>query len=155
MNIITIIQTALTALNSESELFLLERSRAENEELNHTSDVVIVLPDWRGQSQFTQALEITTRRTYNIHFKTLDEWDNSDNNIPTSYESETSVDKIERMETLANSVFYYIQKNSNLFPEIIKKLTWSIPRPILRANNGTMTGVEVQLNITFKGERNC
>ena len=82
MNIITIIQAALTALNSDAQLFLLERSRAESEELNHTGDVIVVYPNWRTNNDLTQALELRKKREYNIVFKTLDEWDNSDDNLP-------------------------------------------------------------------------
>lgn len=155
MNIITTIQTALDALNNSAELFLLEQSRAENEELNHEGDVIIVLPDWRTSNSLTQGLELMKTRVYNIAFKTLDEWDNSDDNLPTSYDSSTSVDRIESMEKLADSIFSYIAANNNLFPEIQKKLTWSIPKPILRENNGTMSGVRVQLTVVFSGERVC
>lgn len=155
MNIITTIQAALTALNNDAELFLLEKSRAENEELNHESDVIVVYPDWRDNDNFTQSLEINTTRVYNIDFKTPDEWDNSDNNLPTAYESETSVARIENMKILANSIFYYITSKKNLFPEIQEKLKWTTPRPILRANNGTMSGVSVQLTVVFSGEVVC
>lgn len=155
MNIITIIQTALTALNNNAELFLLEKSRAENEELNHESDVIVVFPDWRTQNTFTQSLELNKVRVYNVDFKTPDEWDNSDDNLPTAYEAKTSADRIEDMETLADSVFSYITANNNLFPEIREKLRWTSPTPILRANNSTMSGVSVQLTIVFSGERIC
>lgn len=155
MNIITIIQAALTALNNTAELFLLEKSRSENEELEHTKDVIVVFPDWRDTDSFTQSLEINTTRVYNIDFKTPDEWDNSDNNLPTAYESETSVARIEKMKTLANSVFHYISANNNLFPEIREKLRWTSPRPILRANNGTMSGVTIQLTVVFSGTIIC
>lgn len=155
MNIITIIQTALTALQSDAELFLLERARAENEELNHESDVIVVYPDWTSSNEFNAGLEIISNITYNIDFKTPDEWDNSDDNLPTSYESKTSADRIEKMETLANSVFYYITKNNDLWPEINTKLRWRLRNPILRANNGTMSGVSIQLTVNFKGEKLC
>lgn len=155
MNIIETIQTALDALNNDADLFLLELSRSENEELEHTKDTIIVSPDWRTTNSFTQALELRKTREYNIVFKTPDEWDNSDNNVSTSYNSETSTDRIENMEILADSVFSYISNNNNLFPEIMEKLKWSSPRPILRANNGTMSGVEIKLTIVFSGERVC
>lgn len=155
MNIITTIQAALTALNNNAELFLLEKSRAENEELNHKSDVIVVYPDWRTGNTFTQSLELNKNRIYNIDFKTPDELDNSDDNLPTAYEAKTSADRIEDMEILADSIFSYITANNNLFPEIREKLRWTSPRPILRANNGTMSGVTVQLTIVFSGERVC
>ena len=153
MNIITTIQTALTALNNSSELFLLERARAENEELNHESDVIVVYPDWRTANELSRALELMKTRTYNIDFKSPDEWDNSDDNLPTAYQSSTSVDRIELMETLADTVFSYISAHNNLFPEIQKKLQWRMLNPILRANNGTMSGVSVQLTVVFSGDR--
>lgn len=155
MNIITIIQAALTALNNDAELFLLEKSRAENEELEHTTDTIVVYPDWRTTSIFTQSMEINKTRIYNIDFKTLDEWDNSDNVAANAYDSETTVNKIENMSVLANSIFHYINLNNNLFPEIIEKLRFTEPRPILRANNGTMSGVTVQLTVIFKGTIIC
>ncbi len=155
MNIISIIQTALTALQSEAELFLLERARAENEELNHESDVIVVYPDWTSSNEFNSSLEINSERVYNIDFKTPDEWDNSDGNLPTAYESLTSADRIENMEKLANSVFFYIANNNDLWPEITKKPKWRARNPILRANNGTMSGVCIQLTINFKGEKVC
>lgn len=155
MNIITTIQAALDALNNDADLFLLEQSRAENEELNHTKDTIVVSPDWRTGNDFTQSLELRKKREYNIVFKTPDEWDNSDNNASNSYNSSTSVDRIEAMEVLADSVFFYISNNNNLFPEILEKLKWSSPRPILRANNGTMSGVEIKLTVVFSGDRVC
>ena len=155
MNIITIIQSALTALNNTSELFLLERARAENEELNHEKDVIIVFPDWRTSTILTQGMELSKSRVYNIDFKTPDEWDNSDGNVPTSYESKTSADRIEAMETLADSIFSVISSNNGLFPEIKSKLQWKTLNPILRANNGTMSGVSIQLTVMFSGEKIC
>ena len=155
MNIITIIQAALTALNSTAEIFLLERARAENEELNHTGDVVIVYPDWKTTNELTQSLEAIKTRIYNIDFKTLDEWDNSDDDLTKSYDGSSSVDRIEDMEILADSVFFYISNNNSLFPEIQKKLAWRTQEPILRANNGTMSGVSVQLTVVFSGDRVC
>lgn len=155
MNIITTIQTALTALHSDAELFLLEQARAENEELEHIGDTIVVFPDWRGSTQFNQGLEAITTRVYNIDFKALDEWDNSDNDPLKAYNATTSVDIIERMSTLVRSVFTYITANNGLFPEIVEKLRWTEPRPILRENNGTMSGVKVQLTVVFKGERIC
>lgn len=155
MNIITIIQSALTAMNNTSELFLLERARAENEELNHEKDVIIVFPDWRTSTILTQGMELSKSRVYNIDFKTPDEWDNSDGNVPTSYESKTSADRIEAMETLADSIFSFISSNNGLFPEIKSKLQWKTLNPILRANNGTMSGVSIQLTVMFSGEKIC
>lgn len=155
MNIITTIQTTLTALNNIAELFLLERARAENEELNHEKDVIIVFPDWKTTNQLTQGMEIIKTRTYNIDFKTPDEWDNSDGNTPTAYQSLTSADRIENMETLADSIFAYISAHSDLFPEIQEVLSWKVLNPILRANNGTMSGVSIQLTVKFKGQNIC
>jgi hypothetical protein len=155
MNIITIIQSALTALDNSAELFLLEKSRAENEELNHESDVIIVYPDWRTSTILTAGMELSKARVYNIDFKTPDEWDNSDGNLPTSYDSLTSATRIENMEKLADSIFRWITINNGLFPEINEKLQWKTLNPILRANNGTMSGVSIQLTISFKGEFDC
>jgi hypothetical protein len=155
LNIITVIQTALIALNSDAELFLLEQSRAENEELNHTGDVIIVYPDWESRTEFNQSLEAITTTVYNIVFKTLDEWDNSDDDLTKSYDNSTSVDRIEAMEKLARSVFWYISANNDLFPEIKEKLKWTSPKPILRENNGTMTGVKTKLTVNYIGERVC
>ena len=155
MNLITIIQSALTALNNTSELFLLERAMAENEELNHEKDVIIVFPDWRTSTILTQGMELSKSRAYNIDFKTPDEWDNSDGNLPTAYESKTSADRIEAMETLADSIFSYISSRNDLFPEIKSKLQWKTLNPILRANNGTMSGVSIQLTVTFTGDKVC
>jgi hypothetical protein len=155
MNIIIIIQSALTALNNTSELFLLERASAENEELNHEMDVIIVFPDWKTNTALTSGMELSKTRTYNIDFKTLDEWDNSDGSLPTAYDSKTSADRIEAMETLADSIFSYISSRNDLFPEIKAKLQWKTLNPILRANNGTMSGVSIQLTVTFAGEKIC
>ena len=155
MNIITIIQTALTALNSDADLFLLEENRANDAELEHIKDTIVVFPDWKTENELTQGLEIIKTRKYKIDFKTPDEWDNSDNNLPTSYNSTTSVDRIERMEILADSVFSYITLNNGLWPEIQSMLVWRFPEPILRANNGTMSGVRCELTIKFSGDRIC
>ncbi len=155
MNILAIIQTALTALNNNSGLFLLERSRAENEELNHENSVIIVYPDWKTINKLNQGIEVSKSITYNIDFKTLDEWDNSDVTTPTSYNSLSSANRIESMEVLADSIFSYISANNDLFPEIVEKLQWKGLNPILRANNGTMSGVSIQLTIVFKGQRIC
>ena len=81
MNIITVIQTALTALNSDAQIFLLEKSREAHEELEHTGSVIVISPDWTTANQLTQGLELFKKRVYNINFKALDEFDNSDNNI--------------------------------------------------------------------------
>lgn len=155
MNIITTIQAALTALNNTAELFLLERSRAENEELEHTGDVIVVFPDWETGNKLNQGMELLKRRVYNIDFKTLDEWDNSDGQASTSYEAKTSAERIEDMEVLADSIFSYITSNNDLFPEIREKLQWRGVGVILRANNGTMSGVSIQLTIVFSGDIVC
>ena len=155
MNIITTIQAALTALNSNAELFLLERARAENEELNHTDTVIVVYPDWKSNNKLSQGIELMKTQIYNIDFKTLDEWDNSDGNLPTAYDSKTSVQRIDEMEVLADSIFSYISAQNGLFPEIQEKLRWEMTAPILRANNGTMSGVSVRLTIVTSGIRIC
>ena len=93
MNILTIIQTALTNLNSTAELFLLEKSRSENEELNHVGEVIVIFPDWKTQTDLNQGMEINKKRTYNIDFKTLDEWDNSEAFVTKTYEDTTSIDR--------------------------------------------------------------
>lgn len=155
MNIIQLIQDALTALNSDAEVLLLEQSRAENEELEHTGDTIIVYPDWTANNEFSSALEINTTRTYNIVFKTIDEWDNSDNKKETSYNSKTSVDRIEEMTTLSNSVMRWIANNRDEYEEIVSKPSWSSPRPILRENNGTMSGVVLRMSILLTGNIQC
>jgi hypothetical protein len=155
MNLISLIQSALTALNNSASVYLLERARAENEELNHTGDVIIVYPDWKTTTTLTQGMELHKSRVYNIDIKTLDEWDNSDNNIPTSYNSKASSERIEDMEILCDSIFTYINANNENFPEITEKLQWKSKEPILRKNNGTMSGVSIQLTIVFKGTRIC
>ncbi len=155
MNIITLIQTALTALNSNAEVFLLSEPRAQNEELEHTGTAIIVYPDWDSENRLTQGLEITEIRRYNIDFKTPDEWDNSDNNSSTSYNSITSVDRIEEMNTLANSVFMWIAAKADEFPYLNKMPSWRKPSPILRAGNGTMSGVNVKLTLDIKGDYKC
>lgn len=155
MNIITVLQTALTALNNNAELFLLEKARAENEELNHTGTVIVVYPDWKTTNKLSQGFELLKTRIYNIDFKTLDEWDNSDNNLLTSYDSKTTTERIEDMEIMADSLFSYISKENGTFPEIQEKLKWEMVSPILRANNGTMSGVSVRLTMVFSGQRIC
>ena len=155
MNILTIIQTALTNLNSTAELFLLEKSRSENEELNHIGEVIVIFPDWKTQTDLNQGMEINKKRIYNIDFKTVDEWDNSEAFVTKTYEDTTSIDRIEKMEILADSIFSYISSHNELFPEIGKKLVWKTLNPILRANNGTMSGVSIQLTIEFSTDRIC
>ena len=155
MNIITTIQTALDGLNSEADLFLLERSRAENKELENTKDTIIVYPDWNGSNEQNSGAEILSTRLFNIDFKTPDEWDNSDDDSDLAYDSETSAAKIEAMETLANSVFSWINTNKDQFPELSSNLTWRMIAPILRANNATMTGASYQLTMNFIGSRTC
>ena len=155
MNIITIIQEALTALNNDADLFLLEKSRAENMELENTTDTIIVYPDWRTTNTFTQSLELNKNRVYNIDFKTPDEWDNSDGNESKSYNDKTSSERIEDMKILANSVYSYITANNNLYPDSREKLKWRNHRTILREGNGTMSGVSTRLTIVFSGDRVC
>jgi hypothetical protein len=155
MNIATIIQSALTAINNTAQLFLLEKSRSENEELNHTGDTIVIFPDWKTTNEFNSGMEIKKKRIYNIDFKTLDEWDNSDNVDANSYNSLTSVERIESMEILADSIFSYISSHNELFPEITEKLIWKVNNPILRANNGTMSGVSIQLTVMFTGTKIC
>ncbi len=158
MNIITIIQAALVALNSSAELFLLEESRADNEELEHTGDTVVVFPDWKTSTNINQGGELVKTRRYNIIFKTPDEWDNSDNNESKSYDGETTIERIEAMETLADSVFSYISINpsqNSLFDAIREPLRWEYSEPIIRANNGTMSGVKARLTVIFRGDVVC
>ena len=155
MNIITTIQTALDALNSDADLFLLSRSRAENQELEHEKDVIVVYPDWRDTNQLTPAMTILKTRIYNIDFKTPDQWDNSDDDESLSYDSETSAEKIESMDILADSLFAYITANNDQFQEIQEKLSWRTLSPLLRVNNGTMSGVSIQLTVVFARNRTC
>ena len=155
MNIITTIQAALTALNNDADLFLLEKSRAENLELENITDTIIVYPDWRTANTLNQGMEIIKTRVYNIDFKTPDEWDNSDGNTSKAYVNETSANRIENMKTLANSVFHYISTHNNLFENITKNFRWRNNRIILREGNGTMSGVNIQLTVVFSGERVC
>ena len=155
MNLLTTIRTALTALKKDADIFILQRARAENEELNHEKDVIIIYPDWKTVNSLSQGMEIIKTRTYNIDLKTFDEWDNSDGNLPTSYQSKTSVDRIEDMEILADSILRFISVNNLQFPEIKEKLNWKVISPILRANNGTMSGVSIQLTIVFSGQIIC
>ena len=152
MNIITLIQTALTALVNDSGLFLLDRSEAESNELNHTSSVVIVYPDWT-EKDTPQNFELLVNRSYNMVFKMPDEWDNSTGQTVTSYEAKTSVDRIEEMSQLANSVFMYLYNNMDTLK--LRSISWNKPKPVLRANLGTMSGVEIKLDIEFTGEFNC
>lgn len=155
MNITTIIQTALTALNSSAELFLLEEHRANNEELEHTGDTIVVFPDWKTENSLNQGLEVIKTRKYNMVFKTIDEWDNSLNKIEKSYDGKTSLDRIEEMEVLADSVFSYITAKNEFWPEIQQKLKWRYPTPILKSGNGTMSGVKVELTVVFSGNVGC
>lgn len=155
MNILTIIQDTILSLGVDAEVFLLEERRADNEELEHTGDTIVILPDWKTETKLNQGLELFKTRVYNIHFKTLDEWDNSDAISEKSYNDESSIERIERMEILADSIFSHITANNGSYPEIREKLKWRATEPILRANNGTMSGVVIQLTITFNGERVC
>ena len=155
MNIITTIQAALTALNSTAELFLLEESRAENEELENTGDTIVVFINDTDNNELTQGMELHTTAVYDIDFKTPDEWDNSDGNNTLSYNSAASSVRIENMKVLANSVFTYITAKNDLFPEITEKLKWKKRRTILREGNGTMSGVKIQLTVVFSGDRIC
>ncbi len=154
MNIITYIKTAISNLSLDADVFLFTKARAENEELEHTKDTIIVYPDWRTTNVVTPAMSINKQRVYNIDFKTLDEWDNSDNNILTSY-SETTLDKIERMEILADKIFLYITAHKELFINVNDKLAWRMVEPIVRQNNGTMSGVSIELTIKFNNIVNC
>jgi len=155
MNLFAIIQSTLDTLNNDSELFILERARAENAELEHTKSVIVIYPEWKTDNKLSEGNELIKTRTYQIDFKTPDEFDNSDNNLSTSYNSITSVDRIESMEILADSIFSKINANNGLWPEITKKLQWKVLNPILRANNGTMSGVSIQLTVTFSGTIIC
>jgi len=154
MNITTYIQDALTAFNYDAEVFLFTKVRAANEELEHTQPVIIVFPDWTTQTILTQGFELVKTRRYNIEFKQLDEWDNADNDS-TDYGYST-VEKIEEMEKLADSIFSYISINiGSKYPEIRKKLSWRAVKPIVRERSGTMSGVVIQLELVFTGARIC
>ena len=153
MNIVTYIEAALTAFLYDAEVFLLTKVRAANEELEHTKPVIVIFPDWTTQTVLTQGFELVKTRRYNIEFKQLDEWDNADNDS-TDYGYST-VEKIEEMEKLADSVFSYISIHTDTYPEIRKKLSWRAVSPIVRERNGTMSGVVIQLEIVFTGARIC
>jgi len=131
----------------------MEKSRAENEELEHTGTVIVVHPDWSTTSQLNQGMELLKTRVYNIDFKTLDEWDNSDSD--NNDYGASSVALIESMEVLADSIFSFIAARNDLFPEIRNQLKWKTNDLILREGNGTMSGVRIQLTIVFTGERIC
>ena len=145
MNILNYINIALTAFAYDAEAFLLTKSRAANEELEHTKPVIVVFPDFSAQNKLSAGFEILKTYRYNIEFKQLDEWDNSDSN-PDSYGAST-LDNINEMERLADSVFSYIAINSGgVFPDIQNgTVSWRMVRPIVREGNGTMSGVIIQL----------
>lgn len=154
MNILQVIQDAITAINANANVYLYEKSRDENESLNYTTPVIIIFPDWTTSNNFSQGNEILKQRIYNIDFKTQDEFDNSDADITKSYNDITSVDRIEAMEVLCNSLLYWIQANQDTY-NIEGRLIWTTPRPILRENSGTMSGIRIRLTINFKGEKIC
>ena len=150
MDIYNAIRQAVADLNSTATVLLLEATRAENEELEYTCDVIVLNPDWTTNSVFNQAFLLMNTSTYNIDFKTLDEWDNSDNNS-VDY-GQSSVELINAMELLANSVFMNVSRNENYNLE--SPLKWST-EPILRANNGTMSGVRVRLTAVYPANTIC
>ena len=154
MNIKTPIQAALTALNSSAELFALERSRAENEELQHSeNDIIVIYMDWKVGDELNTGFEITENREYEIVFKTYDEWDNSDADNQKSYNLLSTMSIIERMQTLANSVFRWISISPD-FPEIKGKLKWKTT-PLVRKGGGTMSGVTAKMTIVNTGSVQC
>jgi hypothetical protein len=156
MNLLSIIQNVLSALNSEAEAYLFEKSRDENEALEYTNPVVIIFPDWSGPSEFSQGLEINSQLLYNIDFKTQDEFDNSDDlsDSDKNYSDRSTATRIQEMNTLANSVFWYINANKNTYG-IEQIINYTIVRPIIRENNGTMSGIKIQATIQFKGDKVC
>jgi len=154
MNIITYINDALTAFNYDAEVFLLTKVRAANEELEHTKPVIVVFPDWSTSTVLNQGFELLKTRKYNIEFKQLDEWDNSDSDNDDY--GVATITKINEMELLADSVFSYISMQAgNSYPKIKQKLNWRAVRPIVRERNGTMSGVVMQVEVLFSGVRIC
>ena len=153
MNIITLIQDAITALNHNAEVNIFEKSRDENEALEYIVPQIVIFPDWTSRVKDAN-LQLQENRVYNIVFKTQDENDNSDADSSKSYNDSTSVDRIEDMATLANSVFRWINNNIDSY-SLNKPLEWSSPSPILRENNGTMSGVEIKLTANFLGDFIC
>ena len=156
MNLLSIIQSALTALNSSADAYLFEKSRDENEALEYENPVIVIFPTWSGPANFSQSSEIYNNITYEIDFKTQDEFDNSDDlsDSEKNYSDRSTAERIREMTILANSVFWYINANKNDFG-IENNLEWTTIRPIVRENNGTMSGVKISLTINFKGSTVC
>jgi len=153
MNLFDAIKQAVNDLNSTAQVLLLTDVRAEAEELNHEGDVIVLKPDWTVQNQFNQAFSLVSKAIYNIDFKTSDEFDNSDNSSEASkIYDKNSVDKIADMAILASSVFAHISRNE-IYP-LTTPVKWST-EPILRAGNGTMTGVRVRATVSFEGRLVC
>lgn len=153
MDILSIIESAITAINSNAQAYVFEKSRDENQALEYTTPVVVIFPDWTTTTQFSQGFELLSESTYNIDFKQPDEWDNSDGATP-NYSDRNTMNRINEMEILCNSIFSYISFNIDQFG-INQRLQWTITEPIVRENNGTMSGIRVRLTVDYNSERVC
>ena len=153
MNIYTALQDGLAALNYDADINVFEKSRDENETLNYTKPQIVIFPDWTAQTTLSQGYQILKTINYNIDFKTLDEWDNSDLNSLKSY-AQSSIEIIESMTILADSLFAWISLQKVIY-NLTDQLTWTSSAPLLRENGGTMSGVRVRLVVKETGSKLC
>jgi len=143
MNILELIQKAITELNSDATVNIFTPARDENAALDYSVAAVVIYPNWFGNNKISRGDEIYQNVNYEIDFKVQDEFDTSDSDSAILYEN---------MLTLANSVFFNIHSSFNEY--IRDEMTWNF-KPIWRENNGTMTGVKVKLTIPERGKKVC
>jgi hypothetical protein len=74
-----------------------------------------------------------------------DEWDNFD--YKENQKDETSLEIINRMRLLSNSVFFNILNGQNLYFPSRELINWTFD-PVWRKYNGTMSGVLCRINLT-------
>lgn len=151
MNIYTAIQEVITALSQDVNIVVFDDARDELEELEYTTPIILIASDWTSKTSY-QNFQLIKEYIYNLEFKKRDEWDNSDIDTAKSY-TQTSIDIVEEMTILADSVLACISASPNY--NFIEPFTWSSPAPILRENTGTMTGIKVRVTIKEYGTKIC
>lgn len=156
MNIYTAIKEVLVEINSQAVVHVFDKSRNESETQNYTGQVVIIDTAFSSAISKTKSLELNNVTRFQIDFLDLDEWDNADNadNNEIVSSEESSFDIIERMQILADSVFwYFLQNEDNYFP-LTAQPTWATT-PLWRVNSNTMSGVKAVISLPFINDLIC
>lgn len=151
MTIYTLIKEALQEINSDATIHVLDEVGVETESLNWSGVHIIIHPDFSSNIETTFGAEIINVTQYKIKFLTLDEWDNS-----TFEENSSShtLNIINTMQSLANSVFWHIIMRPDVYMPSNAAKKWT-SKPIHKQNNSTMSGVDIVFNFPKIDELIC